>query len=442
MGHAIRYLSCSGSQNHRHAFRAKLASLITAVALAFPQLVAAADQDRQPGAEPSATRRAQIDFLKGRFGVDERQAETQLDIEASARKAIEATQVEDPSGFAGAWIDHEKGGRVTVAVTNGASRSLALARVAPLAGMVDVIEVRHSVAELDRAQTYVAEQLERRRKESGGNPEEEPFQSSVDARQNAVVARVLGGSDLERAARELARGDVVPGGVPVIVQVEKERFGIYSEACPVDGCNPIRGGLRIASPNGGSCSTGFIGRHSGCDLVFVAMTAGHCHNPADSRWFHNIALLGSEGSAHPAVNGNDAMAIQINDPGYWRPTNWVRFGGDGFIAYNEQVSITSKASPSAQLVGGLVCRAGQYSSECGALTSHNVNGFGQALLPGCPGDSGGAWFGLPGVAYGLHHGGSDNSACPGPDSEHSYFTWITTAENSVGADILTSPVAW
>lgn len=345
-------------------------------------------------------------------GISLADARLRLDRQVLAPEFAAAAEIELGERFGGVWIDTKDNDVIKVGVTSSGKHEAEaidrLARGVGLDGGYRAVPVRHSMAALERVNSFLADQL------AAVNPSDGPsLTAGLRTDINAVELQTPIEGELSAAQQEL-------------VLTAKEQFGALlvvhsyhgrptARACVYPDCDPpLRGGIRIT--NSGTCTGGFVAT-SNSDGKPYQFTAGHCAALGGvddwSAYFTNKVahVIG------PVWNwrwnsGGDMAILRINNPLGWSPKPWVNVTSGPDTASDSQYHISSDGGA---LIGMRICTTGAAygRSSCGFVTqlAHTmtyggvtVMGLGRGSFCGTGGDSGAPMFASH-VAYGLQVSG-------------------------------------
>lgn len=297
--------------------------------------------------------------------------------------------------FAGAWIDQDNGGKLTVAVTQKKAaadvRSVASVKKAETATVV----VDRSMRELKQMSQMLAKRIAKANKGA-----DHGLQSALVPEKNALRLDLPSGKKLTAKQQQ-------------VVQWAKDKFGdalltsTYEHASKPFYCGgqyscdpPLRSGLAIYG-NNIRCSSAFMVYDS---YNYYMMTAGHCAE-ASSYWqvptySYGYQTVGSVADYRFGYYGDFAI-VRINDPGWWQPRGWV---------YPSQAIY----SWDYDYVGQYVCKTGSTTGyTCGQITdvdatvsypNRTLTGMTWSTTCDAAGDSGsGVYYGS--TAHGILSGG-------------------------------------
>jgi hypothetical protein len=316
--------------------------------------------------------------------------------------------------FGGLWFDEADGGRVKVGVVGGsAAAEKARSHIArrQLGAVTDLVAVRHSYADLERASAWLS------RATAKVNPR-------TKGARRALASVLL--PDKNQVELQLPRGQRLNTPERATVREAKRRFGamlalgswsgaVVKEACVwnTDGffCDPpLRGGVGIDDLDPitrTNCTTGFNAR-SKSDGKWYVLTAGHC-GPRGGWWNTYIPRdnsFAALGVMHNRVDqGADDFGIITNPaPWYFSPGPYVYVELTPETTYAPLYQIRGVAGSA---VGMRVCVSGAISgTDCGTVKALNWGGPGGfAVIDYCTtsGDSGAPVY-SSGMARGIHIG--------------------------------------
>ncbi|WP_282107793.1 S1 family peptidase [Streptomyces sp. F63] len=335
------------------------------------------------------------------YGVSAQEAQRRIqrqdrltDLATDVRKAL-------GSRFGGAWIDHDNGGRLTVAVTQRATTSKVHA-TASKAGARETrtVVVRHSLRELTQMSDVLARRIAKANKGAANG-----LQAAVVTEDNALRL-------------DVPRGKKLTADQHKVVKWAKQRFGgslrvdTYAHASEPLYCGgqyscdpPLRSGVAIYGSNI-RCTSAFSVYDS---YAYYMLTAGHCAE-GSSYWQIPTYSYGYQGvgSAVDYTFGyyGDSAIVRVDDAGFWQPRGWV-------------YPSTSIRDWGYDYVGQYVCKQGSTTGyTCGQVTdTHATVSYPNRTLTGmtwstacvAAGDSGsGVYYGS--TAYGILSGGP-SSGC-------------------------------
>ncbi|MGW7416204.1 carbohydrate-binding protein [Streptomyces sp. NPDC054863] len=365
---------------HRHA-RAACAAFAAVGALVLAGLPGTASADPAAASARSAADtlgvgKASPELLRAMqrdLGVTGQQAAARLVNEAEAGAVAGRLQNALGRDFAGAWVQGDDSGTLTVATTDASDVPSIEAKGAR------ALVVRHTLRQLDTALA----KLDRAATATAATNVPVRF---VNVRTNEVT--------LQAVSPAAAKALVAAAGVdPALVRTEKSA----QQPRPL---YDIRGGDAYYMNGSGRCSVGFAVT-KGTQQGFA--TAGHCGRPGTTTTGYNQVAQGSfQASTFP---GRDTAWVATNTN--WTSTPYVK-GSSG----NVQVTGSTQAA-----VGASVCRSGSTTGwHCGTIQQHNtsvtypegtISGVTRTSVCAEPGDSGGSFI-SGSQAQGVTSGGSGN----------------------------------
>jgi streptogrisin C len=341
-------------------------------------------------------------------------------------------------GFGGLWFDVADRGRVKIGVVGSAPVTAVRSAISRwgLTAVADTVQVRHSLAQLERDSAWLASLVAAANVDGGP---ELSFATQVD--RNRLVLRTPADrlvTPAQRAAVDAAR---VRLGARLVLEtwsgaIEREACVWHDARFSCDA--PMRGGVKTyISINIPACSTGFNAR-SNSDGKWYVLTAGHCgaigtevraYQPTTGA-YHVI------GSVHNRVDDDfdDFAIVRINNVPGWAPRNWVYVHGSADTVINPDYTITGV---STSLVGTRVCLSGANSgTDCGDVVELDWNGpsgFARAEYCSESGDSGGPVYSNH-KARGIHIGFVTGQN----DCFHRLFQGVTEAADIMNVHVVTS----
>lgn len=302
------------------------------------------------------------------------------------------------SRFGGAWIDHDHGGRLTVAVTQASATAKVRSTSSAVgAGAADTstVVVDRSLRELTRMSDALSKRIAKANKGA-----EHGLQSAVVTQKNALRLDLPKGKKLTAAQHE-------------VVRWAKEKFGgallkdTYAHASRPVYCGgqyscdpPLRSGVAIYGDYI-RCTSAFSVYDN---RSYYMMTAGHCAEASSYWWVptysYGYAGVGSVADYTFGYYGDSAI-VRVDDSGFWQPRGWVYHSTP--IYYWDY-----------DYVGQYVCKQGSTTGyTCGQVTDTNATvSYPNRTLTGMTwstacvdaGDSGsGVYYGS--TAYGILSGG-------------------------------------
>lgn len=374
---------------------AALAALIAAVFLAPP---ASAGEAVQAQPRLDAQQKAAVTQLAKDYGIPAE--EGQRRIARQDEQAALATKLRKRLGarFGGAWVDHDRGGKLMVAVT-GKSAVPTVSALASKAA-AEAVVVRRGMSELQKMSEELGKRIAKANKGA-----EHGLQSAVVTEKNVLRLDLPQGRELTGEQQRTVRWAERKFGDALVI----DTYQHASEPLYCGGqysCDPpLRSGLAIYGGNT-RCTSAFMA-YAGSS--YYMLTAGHCTEAA-SYWqvptySYGYQGVGSTASYHFGYYG-DYAAVRISDPAFWQPRGWV---------YTTQPI----RSWNYDYVGQYVCKQGSTTGyTCGQITDTNATVYypgrtltGMTWSTACvaPGDSGsGVYNGS--TAHGILSGGP-NSGC-------------------------------
>ncbi|MFF1279039.1 protease [Streptomyces marokkonensis] len=373
-----------------------MTALIAALLLA-PVASAREDVPARPG--PNAQQKAAVAQLVKDYGVSAQEGERR--IARQDEQAALATKLREKLGarFGGAWVDHERGGRLRVAVTEKSSASV-VNTSAPEQAAVEAVLVERSMAELQKMSDMLGKRIAK-----ANEGAQHGLQSAVVTEKNVLRLDLPRGKKLTDKQRRVVRWAEHKFGDALVVDSYRHASrpvycgGQYS-------CDPpLRSGLAIYGGNT-RCTSAFMAYDR---YGYYMMTAGHCTEAA-SYWevptySYGYQGVGSTADYHFGYYGDYAV-VRISDTAFWQPRGWV---------YTTQPI----RSWDYDYVGQYVCKQGSTTGyTCGQITDTNatvhypgrtLTGMTWSTACVAPGDSGsGVYNGS--TAHGILSGGP-NSGC-------------------------------
>jgi streptogrisin C len=390
-----------------------------------------------------------VTYLRRRYGISEAEALRRLTLQRAAPGLAQRLTADFPDDYAGMWMDHARGGLLTVGMTRPERLPSALRDVTDAAHVRAVSSAR-SLRQLNATAQQVAAQLNLVVGED----------VVVDQPGNAVI--VFTGGRLAAADPRVPGLSAMPG-----VRTRSRPVSPQYKACDPLQCGtpPMVAGIRldVTRDDGtlGGCTTGFNIRSAVTGEVYV-LTAGHCvnapnHTKVDQTW-HAYPSLGIPVSVEDTAMTENAYpldyAVMPYRPGaaaFWLPwirdrvldpTPWglVNYWCPGGCSGSYKVRIAGVADYATIGVGWVVCATGSgYTPAPGE--QHVDSGAGRGYVPGtrcgevtaldggivtniCArrGDSGGPLFTeADRKALGiLSHGDPGSGACTNPAERNHY----------------------
>ena len=433
-----------------------LRTAVGAAALtALTALPAAADSIRpaatgRPAAAPAAAVDPAVASLAAERGLSVPEATVRIGWQHRAPALADAARARlGAKGFGGTWIGDDD--RVKVGVAGPAASTAPadvdrLAAANGLAGAVDVVPVRRGLQELESVQQQLVALFRQDNLTSAW-----PLLVAVAESDNVVELRLppakAGLSSRQQAVLAAARARFGP----VLREVRYPAAPTVT-ACGLVFCDPpLRGGVRIDAPTGGSCTGGFLAR-SRSDQALYLVTAGHCGYVAPSgNWTQKFpdGSVHVIGAMHNWVFGTrgDAAITRVNNPAGWSARAWVYVGpsaangGVAGTAVDPEYRIA--ADGSGLRAGTRICKTGAtagtqcgkvvdtgvtvyYKDPLGSTRIFEVGGLGEASFTVQLGDSGGPVFANH-TAYGVVSGTGGTGV--------SFYQGIQGAENLMGVNL-------
>ncbi len=272
------------------------------------------------------------------------------------------------------WIDPDDGDRLKVGIVGATSTDRATvanaATAESVAGVVDVVGVRYSEAQLASATDWISERL-------------------VSVNKKAPWPLQLGhtdgnNKDGNRLQLELPRKGKLTRAQRALLSQAESRYGdmlqtgsydhrVVGLACSFPYCDPpLRAGIRTHSPTDANmyCTGGFLGRSQSDNKLYM-FTAGHCPWAGGASTWWTKFTDGKKHDLGPAWNGiwsdvGDMGILQITNEAGWKPRAWTIVYSSSDTNYNAEYSITDdKYSTRYQRI----CLTGASSySDCGTVT--------------------------------------------------------------------------
>ncbi|MBM0257276.1 trypsin-like serine protease [Micromonospora sp. 4G55] len=421
----------------------------------------------RPATEVAKDAPASVAYLSDRYRITQDEAARRVALQELSAPLAATLATRYPAEYAGMWLDQAGGGVLTIAATDPAPVTKAVAGV-PDAAHVTVVPVRHSLRELTDAAARVAGAL-------GATAGTDVV---VDEQANEVL--VLTGGAVAADDARLA-GAIEAAGVPART---RQLPAAVEKSCDPRYCAqaPMRGGIRLDVPRDdgtvGGCTSAFnLRARSG---RYYLLTAGHCvvggrHQLVDRTWHQFLGPkvpVGVESTAPVLAENTDAYdyaVIPYQDGAIDRWAYPRRSGGDQASLVNywcvtdnpacatkgsHDVKITGYTAYSAVQVGWVVCATGSaYTPKAGEV--YVDSGAGDGYVPGTrcgtvtgktngrigvrvcarPGDSGGPLFTeSDGRALGILNDGDPGSgACTNPNEQNFYMP-VSTILDRVNAN--------
>jgi len=272
--------------------------------------------------------------------------------------------LETKSWFAGIWIDQLQGGEVVVETAGvpDIDPSL-LQRLLPVSSSIRFQGAQFTLSELQAAQAALGDARDSQR------PGAADIQSvGVDVRANRLSVGIYPFTDASVAA---IKASFPTDMIEVVPQTPIQTTSCSSRT---NCANPLKGGIEVYSPQGPTCTSGFMGRPiAGSPATTYIVTAGHCisHAIAGANWNHNQAYIGTS-YAHWFTSGSHADVGIIQVSVQQNPANL-------FVANNTSDirSVSGYIVNNNQVVGSLICRAGfvHYNATCAQITKVNTDAW-------------------------------------------------------------------
>jgi hypothetical protein len=382
------------------------------------------------GGKPTPADVAAVSLAADR-GIPLAQAQARMVWQAAAPGLADTLSTQ--AGYGGVWIDPADGDRVKVGVVGGAAPARAAATAAGLAGAVDVVPVRHSMAQLEAANGWLSRQLARVNPGAAGT-----LTAGLRPDRNAVELLVPAKAALTPAQQAVLDSARARFGAMLLT-------GTYagtpvSRACSYPYCDPpLRAGVRITNAGVG-CTAGFLAR-SRSDNKLYQFTAGHCalggHTGTWSTAFANREphAIGAIGSRFRVGSAGDEAVMAVANPAGWQARAWVYVTASPFTARDEQYTI---GADGGSVIGMRICTTGAFygRTDCGVVqrlgvtvtysSGQTVTGLGEGNICGTGGDSGAPVYANH-IAYGLQVAGFAECG--------TYFQGIRGAENALNVDV-------
>ena len=329
-----------------------------------------------------------------------------------------------PASYGGIWIDHDRGGRVSIAFTEDAARRVSeLARDFSEPQLLHAIPVIRPQHDLDDLLTRMAADREEAWAGRLAFPgvEDGEYDLAVDARRNTVVVRV---DEMEPDTQGAFASRY--GGHVVV-----EATGIMRPAaCTISDCrSTLRSGLQTVGSGG--CSTAFTVASGSTRNI---LSAAHCSGSSRSHGFStygSVALQQQSGRV-------DGERHTVTSNGFYAGA-WL------WVSSSETARpITSTGTWASLAVGASVCKTGATTSNtCGTVTNTNVSltyvpssdRFVESTMCARPGDSGAGVYSAN-KALGIMSGSTATTTCT--SSDRSVFGHIEYAQNALGYNVVTS----
>ncbi|HWO26820.1 MAG TPA: S1 family peptidase [Kofleriaceae bacterium] len=342
--------------------------------------------------------------------------------------------------FGGVWIDVQDGDRIKVGIagTAGLDKAAVVRRAADAVGLsegYDFVEVRHSLATLERANAWLGAQIAKVNHGASAT-----LTAGLRTDLNALQLEAPIDGALTDAQRDLVTAAQARFGDMIVVGTYRGRP--TARGCSYPYCDaPLRGGIRITN-SGQTCTGGFIAR-SKEDSVLYQFTAGHCADVASDDWeteFTNGTshVIGAVWNWEFGNGGGDMAILRIANADGWDPKPWVYVTSGPDTTTNMTYEINSDDT---SVVGMRICTTGGvygasdcgYVTQIGMTTSYNgetLYNLGRGSYCGTGGDSGAPMYASH-VAYGLQVGRF--TECD------SFYQGIQAAETAMNVNVLHAP---
>ncbi|XXX76426.1 S1 family peptidase [Sorangium sp. So ce134] len=367
------------------------------------------------------------------------EAQQRLDWQALAPQLDEQLSAELTGQFGGTWIDAARGDRIVVGLAGRVGTDTIAfvrdtARKIGLTEGYDIVEVRRSMAELERANDWLGDAIEKVNEGAAAT-----LTAGLRADRNAVELQVPAEGLLTAAQRDLVAAARAEIGDMLVL-------GSYAgrptpRACSYPYCDaPLRGGIKITN-SGTGCTGAFIAKSKVNDVLYQ-FTAGHCADGNTDDWSTRFTDLSTHVVGpvwHWEWNkGGDMAIMRIKNPTGWDPEPWVYVTSGPDTTTNTTYTITSDKT---SVLGMRICTTGAYygRSDCGYVTQLGVTAtyggvtvrhLGRGSFCGTGGDSGAPMYAKH-VAYGLQVAGY--SECD------SLYQGIRAAESVLNVNVLHAP---
>ena len=376
------------------------------------------DQSKETDGEDPLVQEMAIKYYTKKYKVKPDVARKRIEIQDKA-SGIE-DKIADLLGddFAGIWYDARREGRVQIGLVRGARGKLPdvrrLVKEFDVATVADVVNVRYSIAELEKKKDRVARDLSDMI--SAGHA-----RVGYNTKSNGVRVTVI--SALDRGERlRIRRLRATPG--VYIRESRAKSLKVRFDQCAVRKCDPpMRGGREITSPS--RCTAGFVARFGDNPNVLGVLTAGHCifgTGGNDVIWSSDNQA-GNSHALGPARKyffagpiGEDEGIIRIDGSGFWgspQAVGRVVVKGSDDTTYNPNYHIHNDSMSS---IGQILCMTGRATgTHCGEVDdlgeeictdlngeSYTLKNMGELdICEAQGGDSGGPLYKNK-KAYGLH----------------------------------------
>ncbi|WP_437965532.1 S1 family peptidase [Sorangium sp. So ce260] len=389
---------------------------------------------------PSSASAAETDWEAEGFarerGISYAEAQQRLGWQALAPHLEELVRADLGDQFGGVWIDVAGRDRIKVGVAGRAGTDTAAvvrdaARKIGLTEGYDIIEVRRSIAEIERVNDWLGDQIAKVNDGAGAT-----LTAGLRTDLNAVELQVPAEGRLTDAQLELVATARARFGDRIVAGSYAGRP--TARACVYPHCDPaLRGGVRITN-SGAGCTGAFIAK-SKVDDVLYQFTAGHCADGNVDDWSTRF----TDGSSHVIGpvwhwqwhNGGDMAILRIKNVSGWDPEPWVFVTSGPDTTTNTAYKITSDHT---SVLGMRICTTGAFygRSDCGYVSQLGVTAtyggvtvkkLGRGSFCGMGGDSGSPMYAKH-VAYGLQVAGY--SECD------SLYQGIRAAESMLNVNVL------
>jgi streptogrisin C len=262
--------------------------------------------------------------MAARYEISVEEACRRLDFQVEKIPLMRALRHDHASVFGGAWVDHDAGGVLHVAVTERSAEVETLVeKLTPAGGHVGVALVEHSEVYLNDVAAKLRDELEPWRDGEGAawaGADVDVVGVAVDPEYNQVVLSVRPGS-LERATR------VAVERYGHVVSIVKAITVPGDGACTRTDCDPpLRGGIRVERRNSSSgCTLGFMAHNHASNQSHYAITAGHCAGVSEVWQHRNDDIGGVPGGGSLDVGRTDAARIHVGGYSSFSPGNGYYF---------------------------------------------------------------------------------------------------------------------
>ena len=264
-----------------------------------------------------------------------------------------------PTTYAGAWLNHEDGGKLVVAFSEHADTSLStLALAYPEPELLEPADVEYSLAELNRFDVEEVRPVLTSALSDGVRI----HSWGINQPDNLIEIRVHP-SDMDETRNRIAATELPPNAIRLVAMQGSPEAG----ACSRTACEPpMRGGIHMKSDRGNNCTTGFSARNALAQDYVIS--AGHCtHGQTGWIWSHNGHEIG--GVPYSKIGSIfqpsevDALRIFVHNTSYWWLSRWV-FNSNS----QPSLQVRSRAFPEDWGTGDMVCRSGVTTgTRCGVV---------------------------------------------------------------------------